>query len=170
MTDQGQTPQTLNFGARPAGHADSPQPQNDRFDIRDIRRRLPGSFVRDDPLPAEAVPEAEQAAPGPRPQPPQNAEKTCRICLSGADDGIATMGVDCHADSGRLISPCKCRGTMKYVHLTCLNAWRYSSPNAKSVYQCDQCGYRYHFTRTQYAAIVGSFYTRVPQTPQYRDL
>jgi len=50
---------------------------------------------------------------------------------------------------------------MKYVHLTCLNSWRYSSPNAKSVYRCDQCGYKYNFNRTQYAAIVGSVYTRV---------
>lgn len=50
---------------------------------------------------------------------------------------------------------------MKFVHLSCLNSWRYASPNAKSVYQCDQCGYRYHFNRTQFAAIVGSLYTRV---------
>lgn len=69
---------------------------------------------------------------------------------------------------GRLISPCRCRGTMKFVHLSCLNTWRYASPNAKSVYQCDQCGYRYNFNRTQYAAIVGSLYTRV--SPSYNLL
>jgi hypothetical protein len=62
---------------------------------------------------------------------------------------------------GRLISPCRCRGTMKFVHLSCLNSWRFTSPNAKSVYQCDQCRYRYNFNRTRYAAIVGSLYTRV---------
>jgi hypothetical protein len=62
---------------------------------------------------------------------------------------------------GRLISPCRCRGTMKFVHLSCLNSWRYTSPNAKSVYQCDQCGYKYNFNRTQYAAIIGSLYTCV---------
>ena len=69
---------------------------------------------------------------------------------------------------GRLISPCRCRGTMKFVHLSCLNSWRYASPNAKSVYQCDQCGYRYNFNRTQYAAFVGSLYTRV--CPSYNFL
>jgi hypothetical protein len=62
---------------------------------------------------------------------------------------------------GRLISPCRCRGTMKFVHLSCLNSWRYASPNARSVYQCDQCGYKYNFNRTQYAAFVSSLYTRV---------
>ena len=62
---------------------------------------------------------------------------------------------------GRLISPCRCRGTMKFVHLQCLNSWRYASPNRRSVYQCDQCGYKYHFNRTQYAAIASSIYTRV---------
>lgn len=62
---------------------------------------------------------------------------------------------------GRLISPCRCRGTMKFVHVACLNSWRYTSPNRKSVYQCDQCGYKYNFNRTKYAALVGSLYTRV---------
>jgi len=65
---------------------------------------------------------------------------------------------------GRLISPCRCRGTMKFVHVHCLNSWRYASPNRRSVYQCDQCGYRYHFNRTHYAAIASSIYTRV-QSP-----
>ena len=51
---------------------------------------------------------------------------------------------------------------MKFVHLSCLNSWRYASPNARSVYQCDQCGYKYNFNRTQYAALVGNLYTRVP--------
>src|SRR5271155_5297676 len=69
---------------------------------------------------------------------------------------------------GRLISPCRCRGTMKFVHLSCLNSWRYASPNARSVYQCDQCGYKYNFNRTQYAAFVSNLYTRVTPLPPLR--
>jgi hypothetical protein len=105
----------------------------------------------------------------------QNAERTCRICLSGAEDGnslaptllfgIPAFSCTCFWATelivGRLISPCRCRGTMKFVHLQCLNSWRYASPNRRSVYQCDQCGYKYHFNRTQYAAIASSIYTRV---------
>jgi hypothetical protein len=91
MTDQGPTPETFNFGARPAWNADSPQSHNDRFDINEIRRRLPGSFIRDDPsAPAEPVPEVVEEEPvaPPPPQPAQNPEKTCRICFAGAEDGI----------------------------------------------------------------------------------
>ena len=35
----------------------------------------------------------------------------CRICFSGAEDG-------------KLISPCKCDGTQKYVHEECLRKWQ----------------------------------------------
>jgi E3 ubiquitin-protein ligase DOA10 len=34
--------------------------------------------------------------------------KTCRICFGGVED---------EPELGKLISPCKCKGTMKYVHL-----------------------------------------------------
>ena len=35
----------------------------------------------------------------------------CRICFSGAEDG-------------KLISPCKCDGTQRYVHEDCLRKWQ----------------------------------------------
>ena len=35
----------------------------------------------------------------------------CRICFSGAEDG-------------KLISPCKCAGTQRYVHEECLRKWQ----------------------------------------------
>lgn len=41
--------------------------------------------------------------------------KQCKICLGGEEE---------EAELGRLISPCKCRGTIKYVHVECLNQWR----------------------------------------------
>ena len=122
---------------------------------------LPGSYIRDD-----SPEEEELQAPEPErlftPPPQPNREKTCRICLSGQEEGTSFSYV---LITGRLISPCRCRGTMKFVHLSCLNSWRYSSPNAKSVYQCDQCKYKYDFNRTKYAAIIGSFYTRVFSPP-----
>lgn len=45
-------------------------------------------------------------------------ERTCRICFCGPEEG-------------RLISPCMCKGTMKYVHLDCLQHWRAASANSK---------------------------------------
>jgi E3 ubiquitin-protein ligase DOA10 len=41
-----------------------------------------------------------------------NGPKQCRICL----DEENTFG-------NPLISPCKCSGTMKYIHYTCLTEW-----------------------------------------------
>lgn len=77
--------------------------------------------------------EDEGAAPTP----------ACRICLGGTE-------------AGRLISPCLCTGTMRFVHAECLNAWRAASSNPQSYYHCDQCRYRYSFGRTTYANILRS--------------
>lgn len=45
----------------------------------------------------------------------------CRICLSEEFD----------VDLNPLIHPCKCSGTMKYIHLICLKSWFKSKINVK---------------------------------------
>lgn len=62
--------------------------------------------------------------------------KTCRICLC---DDIS--------QGNPLISPCKCKGTMKYVHLKCLEEWRRVSGRNTSFYRCDQCHFNYRMSR-----------------------
>lgn len=42
-----------------------------------------------------------------------------------------------------LISPCYCRGTMKWVHRMCLDAWRAASTSTDSYSRCEQCGFKY---------------------------
>ncbi|KAF9963716.1 hypothetical protein BGZ65_000262 [Modicella reniformis] len=69
-------------------------------------------------------------------------ERQCRICLGGAEEEKAL---------GRLISPCLCKGSMKYVHVECLNAWRTRSPKPESHYKCDTCKYSFSFRRTAFA-------------------
>lgn len=44
-----------------------------------------------------------------------------------------------------MLRPCRCRGSLAWVHLDCLNSWRNNSANPKSFYQCDQCAYEYRF-------------------------
>mmetsp|Transcript_10915 Transcript_10915/g.11058 ORF Transcript_10915/g.11058 Transcript_10915/m.11058 type:complete len:95 (-) Transcript_10915:924-1208(-) len=39
-------------------------------------------------------------------------QSLCRICFS-----------DHHSDEDPLISPCKCAGSLKHVHLVCLRTW-----------------------------------------------
>ena len=41
------------------------------------------------------------------------AAPACRICMDGLDDSDIP-----------LISPCLCRGSLRYVHAGCLNRWR----------------------------------------------
>lgn len=42
----------------------------------------------------------------------QKVQPICRICLmEGAEEG------------NPLVNPCSCSGTMKYVHITCLQQW-----------------------------------------------
>lgn len=54
-------------------------------------------------------------------------ESICRICLDN--------------DPKYMIQPCKCDGTMKYVHSTCLKQWCYKSNNYKNVEHVSQLMY-----------------------------
>ena len=91
---------------------------------------------------------AQRTAPT-QPPPPANAapaeddipeeERVCRICF-------------CGEEAGRLLAPCRCRGSVRYVHAACLNEWRAASANPRSFYQCDQCGFRYRTERAPLAA------------------
>jgi drug/metabolite transporter superfamily protein YnfA len=74
------------------------------------------------------------------------ADACCRICFGSANEN----------GLGALISPCMCTGSMRYVHVACLNDWRTASANPHSFYRCDQCGYSYNTERTRWAAILES--------------
>jgi hypothetical protein len=72
-------------------------------------------------------------------------EPCCRICHGGAAEA---------AELGPLLAPCRCRGSMRLVHLGCLNQWRRLAPTPASAVACDQCGYAYQFERTRLAALL----------------
>ncbi|KAF9183574.1 hypothetical protein BGZ51_003929 [Haplosporangium sp. Z 767] len=116
-----------------------------------VRRSFFGSFASTSAMPgalnlgldAELPSTTGTAAPSATAtnDPPVD-ERQCRICLGGADEEDTL---------GRLISPCLCKGSMKYVHVECLNAWRARSPKRESHYKCDTCGYAFSFRRTSFA-------------------
>ncbi|AYV84055.1 MAG: hypothetical protein Hyperionvirus16_30 [Hyperionvirus sp.] len=54
----------------------------------------------------------------------------CRICKE-------------EGEPDKLISPCKCGGSMKYVHIDCIERWRSTSANGNS--QCETCKTFYKF-------------------------
>ena len=70
-------------------------------------------------------------------------ERLCRVCF-------------CGEEAGPLIAPCRCRGSMRFVHASCLNEWRVASANPNSFQRCDQCGYRYRIKQTRLAALLQS--------------
>jgi len=72
-------------------------------------------------------------------------EKQCRICLQGYDAAL-----------GRLIKPCKCDGSIRYVHVECLNRWRRASTSKSAFFECPQCHYRYAFARTRVVGLATS--------------
>ncbi|OLQ00129.1 ERAD-associated E3 ubiquitin-protein ligase doa10 [Symbiodinium microadriaticum] len=57
----------------------------------------------------------------------QNEDKICRICLEG------------ELEDDELLAPCLCRGSSKYVHRGCLDSWRISGFDPKTVTHCGTC-------------------------------
>jgi len=61
-------------------------------------------------------------------------EKSCKYCLESEKEG--------------LISPCICRGTLQWVHRSCLDKWRMTIPSESlhdHFYQCELCHKKYQF-------------------------
>ncbi|KAK6345425.1 hypothetical protein TWF718_007341 [Orbilia javanica] len=75
--------------------------------------------------------------------------KQCRICLDQTTE-------DVDPELGRLISPCKCKGSARYVHEECLRAWRLHSANSQSFYKCPTCHFEYRFLRLKVAQMMAS--------------
>lgn len=69
-------------------------------------------------------------------------------------------------DLGRLIRPCKCKGTSKYVHEGCLSAWRHADPDysKRNYWQCPTCGYRYRLQRLGIGRVISSVAAQVVLT------
>ena len=96
-------------------------------DLAPISDRIPGAPISD---------EAE-------------SEPICRICYATLEEGL-------QAGLGRLVSPCLCVGSMRFVHTECLQQWRSMAANPRSFYTCDNCLFRYSFRRTSVAQVLRS--------------
>lgn len=98
--------------------------------------------------------------------------RTCRICFDTEQpkfpSGMSTtFGISTtssrpvyesdDAELGRLLSPCKCKGSAKYVHEGCLSAWRLTNPTATgNFWQCPTCKYTYRMARLHWATRLSS--------------
>ena len=74
----------------------------------------------------------------PLPREDEGPPPTCRICFGTESETSGNL---------RLFRPCRCAGSLQYVHVGCLNQWRRSSENTDSYLRCTTCQYSYN---TQY--------------------
>lgn len=95
--------------------------------------------------------------------------RTCRICFETVQptfhpppEGIPSIlrpapKVVYESEDGPLLSPCKCKGSSKYVHENCLQQWRIANPgNQRNFWQCPTCGFKYKLTRLSWGNIIFS--------------
>jgi hypothetical protein len=97
--------------------------------------------------------------------------RTCRICLEVVPPtynppsenlpGFMQSGPSVSyesEDGGRLLRPCQCKGTSKYVHEGCLQAWRHSNPDyaRRNYWECPTCGYHYRLQRLGWSRAISS--------------
>ncbi|KAI3317476.1 hypothetical protein HD806DRAFT_526997 [Xylariaceae sp. AK1471] len=103
--------------------------------------------------------------PAPTPETNEDGEpkhsRKCRICLEwvpptyedvGVLDGIRNRRPKrqyISEDGDRLISPCLCKGSIKYMHEGCLKLWMNENPSKG--YKCDICKYEYRIERLSWA-------------------
>ena len=71
-------------------------------------------------------------------------DASCRICFEGTEAGI-------------LFKPCLCGGTMKYIHVECLNRWRLSGIR-RSEYECPNCKYKYNLRKIRASGWLNQFW------------
>ena len=123
--------------------------------------------------PEDTVPNPPEGAPNPPentlPNPPEETiPKTLNDALDHAHDDTLCNDADCvsilsaatdsssiwikdycricfsESEKDEFISPCKCTGTMQFVHQSCLNTWLNMSIKSNKK-QCELCGFDYLF-------------------------
>lgn len=96
--------------------------------------------------------------------------RQCRICLdtvlpsfSQPLDNVPgvfqpSSRVTYEDENGRLLRPCKCKGSSKYVHEVCLQAWRHADPSygRRNFYNCPTCGFKYRISRLGIGNMISS--------------
>ena len=147
------------------------------------------SFERPEQPEQPEQPERESPAPDRRASQQENEQKgqkkrksdhygprTCRICLETEHPKFSSNVTSAFASTkptyesedpelGRLLSPCKCKGSAKYVHEGCLSAWRLTNPGAtRNFWQCPTCKFNYRLSRLRWASILSSRWSQLALT------
>ena len=103
------------------------------------------------------------------PPPSKTASRTCRICLETVTSAIdPTSGESSYGSSdsldGRLLHPCKCSGSQRYVHESCLQSYRTHDLLQDSHVKCPTCGYSYRLETSPLRGFITHSATQVLTT------
>ncbi|KAF2463458.1 uncharacterized protein BDR25DRAFT_319978 [Lindgomyces ingoldianus] len=104
--------------------------------------------------------------------------RQCRICLETVQPTYnvpsenlpgffqSTPNVTYEDQGGRLIRPCLCKGSAKFVHENCLQSWRHADPSygRRNYWQCPTCGFRYRLARLGWGRSIASAAAQVMLT------
>ncbi|KAF7716351.1 Uncharacterized protein PECH_000134 [Penicillium ucsense] len=128
-----------------------------------MQSRSDGSDLPDLGSEEQPAPESQQRYYPPR---------TCRICLDMVlptvqpSDFLHRPRVvyeSSDPELGRLLRPCKCKGSSRYVHEGCLQTWRHADPRygRRNYWQCPTCGFQYRLERLTWARWISSPGTQI---------
>jgi hypothetical protein len=138
----------------------------------DMEARPPGSFGEEEDI-------ATSDTPRNNPQPQRSyPPRMCRICLetilSTFEPTTEAFGttldpmpkvcyISSDPEAGRLIRPCKCSGSSRYVHEGCLQAWRHADPayQRRNYWECPTCKFRYRLERMKWARWISSTFLQI---------
>lgn len=91
-----------------------------------------------------------------------DVDSVCRFCWQGPDV----------QDGGELLAPCRCSGSVKFVHRRCLGAWQRTQRSQgafRKSYRCDICRERYRIPRAAFSGLKLPF-GRLPTVEETKEL
>ncbi|KKK24999.1 hypothetical protein P175DRAFT_0445048 [Aspergillus ochraceoroseus IBT 24754] len=116
----------------------------------------------------------------PRPEAPKKhyPPRVCRICLESVPPTFVPPSENIPGflqrepriiyessdpELGRLLRPCKCKGSARYVHEGCLQTWRHADPGygKRNYWNCPTCGFRYRLGRLAWSRWISSTVTQI---------
>ncbi|KAE8145656.1 hypothetical protein BDV25DRAFT_66148 [Aspergillus avenaceus] len=120
-------------------------------------------------------------SPEPEPQSKHYPPRVCRICLETVlptfhppSDNIPgflqpkprVVYESSDPELGRLLRPCKCKGSSRYVHEGCLQSWRHADPgySRRNFWHCPTCGFQYRLERLTWARWISSTFAQLGLT------
>ncbi|KAL1954869.1 hypothetical protein VTO42DRAFT_511 [Malbranchea cinnamomea] len=131
---------------------------------------------------ASPPPKTSHGQPSSQAPPKTYPPRQCRICLEtmyptfhpGSENenipgflrSKPRVTYEPDPELGRLLRPCKCKGTSRYVHEKCLTLWRHADPSygKRNFWQCPTCGFQYRLDRMIVGQWISSPYTQLTLT------